>query len=55
MDLIKKIKHPFKSKKYSNTNSIIRRVKLSKIYNKRIDVIYTDENIDFEKLKEFYK
>jgi hypothetical protein len=55
MGLIEKVKRLFKSEKYSNTSSIIRRVKLSKIYNKRIDVIYTDENIDFEKLKEFYK
>jgi hypothetical protein len=54
MGLIEKVKRLFKSEKYSNTSSIIRRVKLSKIYN-RIDVIYTDENIDFEKLKEFYK
>ena len=55
MGLIKKIKHLFRSEKYSNTNSVIRRVKLSKIYNKKMNFIYTDENIDFEKLKEFYR
>ena len=64
MDLIKKIKHLFRSERYSNiirserysnTNSVIRRVKLSKIYNKKMSVIYTDKNIDFEKLKEFYR
>lgn len=64
MGFIKKIKHLFsnerysntiRSERYSNTNSVIRRVKLSKIYNKKLNVIYTDKNIDFGKLKEFYR
>jgi ABC-type Fe3+ transport system substrate-binding protein len=53
MDLIKKIKHLFN--RNDSTNSLIRRIKLNKIYNKSIDVIYTDSNIDFKKIKEIYK
>jgi hypothetical protein len=53
MDLIERVKRLFN--RNDSTNSLIRRIKLNKIYNKRIDVIYTDSNIDFKKIKEIYK
>lgn len=53
MNLINTIKRFLKSDKLSNTNSVIRRIKMDNIY--KLDLpIQTNSNIDYEKIKEYY-
>ncbi len=53
MNLLNTIKRFLKSDKLSNTNSVIRRVKIDSIY--KLDLpIQINSNIDYEKVKEYY-
>ena len=53
MNLINTIKRFLKSDKLSNTNSVIRKIKMDNIY--KLDLpIQTNSNIDYEKIKEYF-
>lgn len=53
MNLINTIKRFLKSDKLSNTNSVIRKIKMDNIY--KLDLpIQANSNIDYEKIKEYY-